>query len=339
MRSLGRIAAALRYRCSPRYAYVDLHHHPDETIVVVGSRRSGTTWVSELVNYQNEFRTIFEPFHPLHSSWSGATNSEWAKYVEPDWKDHELEQRCARLWAGRLRDAWTDKHNTKRVARRRIIKTVESTNLLPWMAARWPDLKLVYVLRHPFATAESQLDVSFRDDGLTDLRALRSRPRLIDGVYATLPDATAARRFVEDSVDPFEQHVVRWCLENRIPLSTLDSDRLHVVTYEDLVLHTRTELGRLEGFLGRPFDARAVDAARKPSRTDFRSRASRSRGQRSSLAFLSEWQQHVAPADVEAALTVVDAFGLGHLYDSGPLPLVDGAKVLDATRLTSSFGP
>jgi hypothetical protein len=269
----------------------------------------------------------------MHSSWSGATNSEWAKYVEPAYEDRTLEDRCVRLWAGRLRDAWTDKHNTKRVATRRIIKTVESTNLLPWISRRWPDLKVVYVVRHPFATSESQLDVSFRDEGLTDLTALRSRTRLVDGVYATLKDADEARALVLRSSDPFEQHVVRWCLENRIPLSALDARNVHVVMYEDLVLQTRAELARLGWFLGRPFDSSALIAARKPSRTDFRSRAQRSCVDRSSpLAFLSEWQDHVDDEACDAGVKVLRAFELDHLYNASPLPLVEGASVLSRTH-------
>jgi hypothetical protein len=331
MPSVDRILAAVRYRLSPRSAYVDLHGSSDQTILIAGSRRSGTTWVSELVNYRNEFRTIFEPFHPTHSSWTGATNSEWAKYVEPQFEDRTLEERCIRLWAGRLRDAWTDKHNTKRIATQRIIKSVESTNLLPWICARWPDLKIVYVVRHPFATAESQLEVSFRDDGLTDLAALRSRTRLVGGVYATLADATAARELVQRSSDPFEQHVVRWCLENRIPLSALDPRNVHVVLYEDLVLQTRAELARLGWFLERPFDSAALVAARKPSRTDFRSRARRSRDH-PSLAFLSEWREKVGEEKRDAGLEVLRAFELDHLYNGSPLPLVQGSNVLTATH-------
>ena len=43
-----RIAASVRYRLSARSLYLDLHTHADDTIVLVGSRRSGTTWLSDL---------------------------------------------------------------------------------------------------------------------------------------------------------------------------------------------------------------------------------------------------------------------------------------------------
>ena len=261
-----RIAASARYRLSARSLYLDLHTHADETIVLCGSRRSGTTWLSEIINHRNDFRTIFEPFHPMHSSWGQDTHPEWAKYVEPDYSDARLIRRCNQLWSGRLRDAWSDKHNTKRVASRRIIKSVATTNLLPWIRVRWPDLKIVYILRHPFATSESQLDLDFQDDGLTDLTFLRVRPRLVTGVYETLRNDAEARKQVDHSAEPFEQHVVRWCLENAIPLAWLRHLDAHVVFYEDLVMEIERELDRLAPYLGYSFDQRALAAAARPSR-------------------------------------------------------------------------
>ena len=35
-----------------------------EVIWLIGDVRSGTTWVSNLINHENKYRTMFEPFHP-----------------------------------------------------------------------------------------------------------------------------------------------------------------------------------------------------------------------------------------------------------------------------------
>ncbi len=326
--------ASMRYRLSSRVAYVDLHTDVDQTILVAGSRRSGTTWLGELVNFRNDRRTIFEPFHPLHSSWARRGRLEWAHYSEPEFEDEALFEMCQRLWSGRVRDAWLDKLNTKRIARRRLVKCVECTNLLPWIATRFPDLRIVLILRHPFAVTESQLAVmsAFQDDGLTDLDVLRDRRRLLEGVFDTLGDSTDARRLVARSDDPFESHVVRWCLENRIPLSLLDPARTHVLFYEDLVLHTAGELDRLGEHLSMEFGPAALAAARKPSRTDFRHRAREMHHRQPDLDFLREWQASVSPIDVARGLDVLRAFSLDHLYGRDALPLVPGSDVLDTTQ-------
>jgi hypothetical protein len=311
--------------------YLDVHTEADSTILVAGSRRSGTTWLGEVVNYRNDRRTLFEPFHPLHSSWARRGRLEWAHYSEPEFADEALFEMCTRLWSGRVRDAWVDKHNTKRVARRRLVKCVECTNLLPWIARRFPTLRMTFLVRHPFAVAESQMSMTFHDDGLTDLDVLRHRRRLLDGVYDTLRDSTRARAFVEQSRDRFESHVVRWCLENRIPLSMLGGHQAHVVFYEDLVLHTREELARLGRHLSMRFDSTALAASRKPSRTDFRNRARLVGDGADPIAFVGAWRANLSDDDVERGLAVLEAFELDHVYSDQTLPLLAAGDVLDAT--------
>jgi hypothetical protein len=332
MEIVDRGIASLRYRLSPRSAYLDLHTEADHTILVAGSRRSGTTWLGEVVNYRNDRRTLFEPFHPLHSSWARRGRLEWAHYSEPEFADDALYEMCTRLWSGHVRDAWVDKHNTKRVARRRLVKCVECTNLLPWIARRFPQVRMTYLVRHPFAVAESQMSMTFQDDGLTDLDVLRHRTRLLDGVYLTLRDSTRARALVEQSSDRFENHVIRWCLENRVPLSMLDGREAHLLFYEDLVLHTRAELARLGRHLGMQFDSTALEASRKPSRTDFRNRAQLVHEGVDPIDFLGAWQENLTPDDVARGLAVLEAFELDHVYSDEVLPLLGGGDALDATH-------
>src|SRR4051812_9517687 len=107
----------------------------------------------------------------------------------------------------------------------------------------------------------------------------------------------------------------------------IDPDQMHVVQYEDLVLHTPAELTRLGWFLGRAFDASALAASRKPSRTDFRFRAHRLHEDGSPMEFLGEWQQRVSQREIDHGLKILSAFGLDHLYDNDPLPLMDGSRV------------
>ena len=42
--------------------YIDAHNIK-HTILIAGTGRSGTTWLSDTINYKNQFRYIFEPLH------------------------------------------------------------------------------------------------------------------------------------------------------------------------------------------------------------------------------------------------------------------------------------
>ena len=44
--------------------HIDLNYSPSNTVLIAGSGRSGTTWLSEILNYNNDYRSIFEPFYP-----------------------------------------------------------------------------------------------------------------------------------------------------------------------------------------------------------------------------------------------------------------------------------
>jgi hypothetical protein len=182
--------------------------------------------------------------------------------------------------------------------------------------------------------------VRFQDDGLTDLGLLRTRPRLLDGVYRTLSDDRLARELVEQSTDPFEQHVIRWCLENRIPLVDLPPGRLHVVFYEDLVRDPAREIERLGRHLDIEFDAHVLGSVRKPSRTDFRERArAYERGDTAADAFISDWNESISPREIELGLAALAAFELDHLYGRSPYPLIDGAEAARATRARREASP
>jgi hypothetical protein len=43
--------------------YVDLNRDHRNPIFLAGTARSGTTWASDIINYKNEYRYAFEPFH------------------------------------------------------------------------------------------------------------------------------------------------------------------------------------------------------------------------------------------------------------------------------------
>jgi hypothetical protein len=40
----------------------DLNNDFRNTIFLAGTGRSGTTWLSNIINYKNEYRYMFEPF-------------------------------------------------------------------------------------------------------------------------------------------------------------------------------------------------------------------------------------------------------------------------------------
>lgn len=236
--------------------YLDLGGGVEHTTLVVGSGRSGSTWVAELVNHRNEYRLVFEPFRG--DRVRRARPFRRGHYIDPREQDHPLAGSIDALLAGHVRSWWTDRHNRRRVATRRIVKEVRITNLVPWICARHRSLRVVYVVRDPVAVAQSWLELGWGDD-LDDLLAQ-------DQLLEMLPGSGAVIREVLAGDELFDRHVLRWCLENAVPLAARADSGVHLVVYERLRAEPEREIDRLFSYLGRDPEG-AGASVRNPSAT------------------------------------------------------------------------
>jgi sulfotransferase family protein len=236
--------------------FLDLGRGIRDTTLVVSTGRSGSTWVAELVNHRNEYRLVFEPFRPERVRKARALGRGY--YIDPSDQTHPQAAKIDSLLAGRVRGWWTDHQNHRRIARRRIVKDVRITNLLPWIRVRHPALRIVYVVRDPVAVARSWIELGWDDD----LEALLTQDQLL----ARFADVRGVIDSIAAGGDPLERNVVRWCLENAIPLREAGDLDIHLVIYEHLRDHPEVELERLFTYLGMAAPA-TESVARKPSET------------------------------------------------------------------------
>ena len=84
-----------------------------------------------------------------------------------------------------------DQGNTSRLPRGRVVKDCYGTNLAPYVATHFPEVPLIFLLRHPLATAYSIVSLGWLDDleVILDQRELITRhfaaqAPLIDAVVA-----------------------------------------------------------------------------------------------------------------------------------------------------------
>ena len=59
------LGVAARWRLKS-WAYVDLAHVHRATVALLGSARSGTTWVGEVIDRHHDHRVVFEPLRANH---------------------------------------------------------------------------------------------------------------------------------------------------------------------------------------------------------------------------------------------------------------------------------
>ncbi len=280
------------------------HKH---SVFLAGSGRSGTTWLSEIINHRGTYRYVFEPFNPAKVGEFGHFESK--QYLSPDDGRAEFLGPARLALTGALRDPWTDRFNATLVARRRLIKDIRANLLLAWMRANFPGMPIVLLLRHPCAVVASRLALGWKDN----LEETMEQERLVDDFLLPMEaDIRAAR-------DDFERHLFLWCIDNYVPLKQLGRGELHLTFYEDLLANPEEELRSLFGFLGDDPDDRVYARLARPSPLSRKD---------APVPSVDGWRARVSASQLERTGEILSLFGLDGVYAEGPMPDPSGAYAM-----------
>jgi hypothetical protein len=317
-----RAELAARIEQLRRELFFERNRDPARAALVLGSGRSGTTWLAEALARQHGSRLLFEPFHPLLGCFAGKARL----FADPAGAEPALDRSVRRVLSGRVRGPYIDHVLLARLPRGRVVKDVHAANLLPWLRDRQPATPIVFVVRHPIAASLSRL----RSDAFYGLGDYVATPAGRADAERS-PVATWLPRYDRwrEHGEPLVRLVAEWCLENAYPLGREDDPGVALVFYESAVLNPEAELVRLgercAGALGPVRAAPASDAIRRPSATDWRGTAAETVRSGGWESMLGRWQEEVDVPLIDQCLAVLADFGLDGLYGADPLPLRRGA--------------
>jgi Sulfotransferase family len=288
--------------------YLDRGDGPADTILLAGHDRSGTTWIAEALNHRKDLRYIYEPFHPGRVDATRVFTPRL--YLRPEDRDATYLDAARAVLSGQVRSLWADKYNRAFLPKRRLVKEVRSNLLLPWLSASFPETRIVFMLRHPCAVANSERRLS--GSWHIDLSRFLSQPALMADYLE--PFRARIEAAAAGSSD-WDKRVCVWCIENHVPLTGLDPTRMHVAFYEDFCVDPGVELRRLYDFVAMPFDPGALETLAKPSATSRKDSAVLS-----GEDLVEAWRRSVTPEEVASTMSVVEAFGLDRIYGADPMP-------------------
>ncbi|MEX0776353.1 MAG: sulfotransferase [Phycisphaeraceae bacterium] len=300
--------------------FVDLGRDLSRTLVVAGSGRSGTTWLAELINFRRTHRFIFEPlnreqvplvrhFHPV-------------QYLRPQTTDARFVDPVNRLLLGRIRNSWTDQFtNPRPFYSRRLVKMIRGNLLLKWLHTQFPQVPIILILRHPCASALSHAKLGWKIDVFSEFLAQEELVCDFLGPYVDM---------FRQARDPIEGGVVRWCIENVVPLRQFGPGQVHLMCYEELCQNPEVELRRLARFLGRPFNPAVLRKINRPSAL------SRSHSAITTGTDLTDgWRRELEPRQNQQAVKTLARFGLDTIYNDSPMPDSDAAQEMLRANVTS----
>ena len=287
-----------------RPLFLDLGGDHRDAIFVAGTERSGTTWLADLVNYQNSFRLIFEPFWSNRVPECSAFSAQ--QYLRENDSSPEFLDPARKILEGSVRNPWFDKFHRAFVTRRRVVKDVRANLLLKWLNVQFPHMPIVLIIRHPCAVASSQKQANHRFGNLQD--HFLSQAALVDDFLGPYLE------FVKTLETPFEERVFRWCVQNYVPLKQFDPDSVHVVFYEELCVRPAETLESLFSYLELPLDVDKVDllAPSPVSRPDSAVVTGES--------LIDKWRDFISQQEVDRAIEILKIFGLDTVYDQESMP-------------------
>lgn len=279
------------------------------SVFLAGTGRSGTTWITNIINYANAYRLMFEPFHSQRVDI--VSHFGYRRYLRPDNHDKAFIEPAKVILSGRIKNAWIDKLNRKLIAKKRLIKDIRANHLLKWIKTHFPEVPIILLLRHPCAVAHSKLKLNWQ----AHLEGFLAQDELMEDFLAPF------RAEIENAQDIFEKHIFMWCVENYVPLKQFKVGEIHVAFYENFCAKPEQEIKGLFSFLGETYDRRVFNAVREPSAL------SRKDSSILSGKSLTEgFKNHITDEQVRRTVEILSVFGLQKIYSEDSRPLVSGEQ-------------
>ncbi len=302
----------IQERLHKRY-YIDLVPDYHASLILAGTGRSGTTWISEVINYRNEYRLMDEPFRNVSVDIVAHFNA--MQYIRPDDSNEVYLEPVAQILSGRLRNSWTDRFNTRTVASQRLIKAIRANLFLKWMYNHFPGLRIAFLMRHPCAVVLSQ----WKLDWDIDLEAiLLAQPQLM------ADHLEPYREEIEQATDLFEKRLWMWAVENYMPLAQFNPGEVHFAFYENFCEEPEQEIEKLFRFYGKEWDESVLAAMRKPSNSSKPDSAVVSGKRR-----VDSWMSKVTDEQQEMVERMLKRFGLDAIYSAdSPFPKTENVNAL-----------
>ena len=202
--------------------------------IIVGSARSGTSWLAETIAKQHRYRMLFEPDHEFQTPKGHLLCDRFVEEKAGFEKgNHYLTQVFSNTvdcnWIAQNSNRKWKRHLWPLIPKKFIIKFVRCNLSAKYMNEAF-GIPVIHILRNPYDVLESQERVQF--PWLYDLSHFASQEPLVN---------TILQHFEYDisnweALSVLEKLALRWCIENvvSIKIQQAESSTYRVVYYEAL---------------------------------------------------------------------------------------------------------
>ena len=284
----------------------------DKDIILLASRRSGSTHLSWLLAYHQGIRLIDQPLAVFQTNTQAGKIKRlylpampYSQFISLSPEQEILVYNyVSMLLRGKLKPlgevpVW----DFPFLSNRTVIKECDSLPLIDWFNKKF-DVSIIYLTRHPISQS---LSVVRNKWGITADAYLKNE------IFSSLYLSAEKIKLVRDVLSKgtyFDQAMVNWCLENLVPLKYRKSVAYRV-TYEELALNPRATIEWLSGQLNLPHSNGVYELIKTPSQSalsDKRTKDAIREGEREYL--INKWQKMVSPNELDSAKYILGAFDI-----------------------------
>lgn len=272
-------------------------HRLENTVILTGLPRSGTTWLGEIVNTIPRSAMLFEPLHLRRVPEAKSAGFSWATLLESEAEHPEALEFIERILRGQFINEWIARDLKIKDClgmKVLIVKFVRAQRILEWMVSNFPIRRPLYIIRHPCAVVASQVRLEWKTR--IDHSAVMGEP-----ILRLFPHLTG---FVEELETIEERLAAKWCLGNYYALSRSKPYNFELVTYEQLVTDGPAQLERIFTALGFPVPEQAISNFKSPSVTTHFG------DPWSSGNPINNWTKILDKEQIKRILDVVESFGM-----------------------------
>jgi len=281
-----------------------------DVLWLIGDGRSGTTWVSALINHARRYREMFEPFHPKFIPQMKFLQP--LQYIRTENPHPELHKAADDVFSGKLTHQRVDERTRLQFYRGLLIKDVFANLFAHWASVNFPEIKILLLIRNPFAVALSKQKME-KGFWVSDPLLLLNQASLYRDFLYPFEDLI---RNVSQKKDHVLNQVLIWSIINYVPLCQFDPGQLYLLFYEDVYADPEGEMKALYTSF---FDKKMVGLDPKTIK-----RPSAYAGKHSTLrkgkSPLTAWQKELTLHQIDQGLEIINAFGFGGLYENPARP-------------------
>jgi hypothetical protein len=296
----------------------------EDTVVIAGSPRSGTTWLLELLRTLPGYKALNEPL--MYQDARNGHGFSWRTYHDPGEEADEQRDYLETVLTGQLgvSPAWYFEANSRpsqliehATRDRLVVKFCRMNRMLHWFCGQFEVRGPVFIVRHPCAVVSSMLKHGAWDEGELHGQE-REDHALHDGLLpASLYDVFGP---ILDSVETqAEILATMWCLDHYAPLVHHANGTYPwvLVPYERMVTRGYEELRRIAGALGVEMTTEMQNQLGEPSNSV------KDQLHEDAQQQLSKWRRRLSENQIDAILQIVDEVGLSDLYSNELEPTYD----------------